>query len=263
MRLTRWHVPLFLTELWQEYRELTKSLVGTVAELIVLFVILKLGQGFIHFLNIEPSCSRADLIECAHTIVLISAWVGLLGSFIVVATIFAYRHTLKRIRDLHVLDEVKQVKEYGVAIVSALTSMEPTARDSDRIRAIHVLLEFRALNLTDRKITMFLGRLHKMRLDYDGAIECCSYFIDEKRRLNQIDKDYADVLYNRACYRALNSEKYYKAGKASDGDQQKQLTYGDLSQSIEMSAENTADARDDPDFNSLKTEEQFQRLIGG
>lgn len=251
----------FWSELWSEYRELAKALVGTILELAGILIVVYLGHMFISFLGIKPSCNKDNLIECAHTFVLIAAWVALLGSFIVVAAIFAYRHTVKRVKDIQIMTEVQHSREYSTAIVSAFTSMESTATGLDRIRAIQKLKEIRQKNPFSREITIFLGRLNRYMGDLDAAIACLSEFLTEKQNVGQSgDKDYADVLYNRACYFALNAAKLGKT-QAAEVEQMKERAYNDLMDSVTISPENKTDVKDDPDFDSLKSEGRFQTII--
>jgi tetratricopeptide (TPR) repeat protein len=248
----------FWRELWSEYRELAKCLVGTIFELFAILALIKVGGWLITWLNISPACSRGEWIECAHTVVLIVAWVGLLGSFIVVAAKFAYIHTVKRVKDMQLAIDLKGIKDYSSAIVAAVTSLEPEALDSDRVRAIEMLLEVRKTSPLDRKVNLFLGRLHRRRKDYDAAIEAMTFFIREKSQAGQTaDKDYADLLYNRACYSCLRAA----ALGADDAGKRIENALADLAASIAISPENAADAQDDPDFILIKTDQRFVDLM--
>src|SRR5688572_17262472 len=102
----------FWRELWSEYRELAKSLVGVALELVFILAVIKAGGWLIGQLHIETSCKPTEWIDCAHTLVLLVAWVMLLGSFVAVAAVFTYRHTSRRIKEIDQADQAQSSRQY-------------------------------------------------------------------------------------------------------------------------------------------------------
>src|SRR5438128_5474316 len=155
----------FFGELWEEYREIAKSLVGVVFELVVVLAVIKFGSWLVHLTNppSPSSCTdpKASWIDCTHTAIVLFAWAGLSASFVVVAAVFTYRHTLRRIRDVALSETVQDAKDYSSGVAVAITSLDEGAGDSDRLRAIQILLDLRSRFPLDRKISIFLGRLYK------------------------------------------------------------------------------------------------------
>jgi len=248
----------FWRELWSEYRELAKSLVGVVLELVCILAVIKIGAWLIKWMEIKTSCEPGEWIDCLHTIVLLIAWGMLLGSFVIVAAVFTYRHTSRRFKEIDWADQAQNSREYTAAITGALAALEPSANDSDRIRAMQSLLNIRETYPTDRKAALFLGRLYKTRQDYEGAISAVSFFIAAKEKRGERDVDCADLLYNRACYRVLAAQRDL-AGEARARAIETALH--DLERAIQLSSDNAEAARADADFASIVADARFARLV--
>ena len=244
----------FLSELWEEYRELVKSLVGVVIELVAIFGVIKFGGWLIHASNVKPSCTAGEWIDCAHTVALLATWVGLTLSFVVIAGVFTWRHTLRRMQDIEQAESLRDTRAYTTAIAGALTNLEPGAHDSDRTRAIQSLLALRDKYPTDRYLSLYLGRLYKAREDHESAVSAMSFFISAKG--SKEDIDYADLLFNRACYRALHATRLEGDAKTACIT----VALDDLERSIRLSPDNADAARADGDFAALQTNERFIAL---
>ncbi len=245
----------FWEELWTEYRELAKSLVGVVVELIGIFFVIKVGGWLIHGMNVQPSCNANQWIDCAHTVALLTAWVGLTLSFVFIAAVFTYRHTVRRMQDIGQAEALRDTRAYTAAITAAASNLEPGAHDSDRTRAIQTLLGLRDKYPTDRYLSLYLGRLYKAREDYESASDAMSFFISAKG--SKTDNDFADLLFNRACYRALHATRLEGDAKAACTT----VALDDLEKSIRLSRDNADAARADTDFVSLRNNERFVALI--
>ncbi|MGQ0512575.1 MAG: TPR end-of-group domain-containing protein [Betaproteobacteria bacterium] len=248
----------FWEELWTEYRELAKSLVGVVFELVAIFFVIKFGEGLIHLLNVEPSCDPKKWIDCGHTAALLIAWVGLTVSFVVTAGVFTYRHTMRRVHDIGMAQSLQDTRTYTAAITSASDSLEPGALEGDRSRAIQRLLGIRDNYPTDRYVSLYLGRLYRANQDFEGAISAASFFIQAKEKVGKLDIDYGDLIYNRACYKALLTTKL-------DGEPKSMVTNGaldDLEKSIGISRDNADAAKADSDFAALRQNARYRQLTG-
>jgi tetratricopeptide (TPR) repeat protein len=144
----------------------------------------------------------------------------------------------------------------------ALTALQPTAAASDRLDSISELEQLRARRSLDRTVNIFLGRLYRMQGNYAGAVAALTTFLEAKQKNLPPDKDYADVLYNRACYLVLRSVELAHMGKTDEAATMKLRAYQDLETSIKLSPENKEDARHDVDLETLQGEAQFRALLG-
>lgn len=106
---------------------------------------------------------------------------------------------------------------------------------------------------TDRRSAIILATICRAHKDLGGAIAILDRFLKAKADLPQFDKDYADALYNRACYNLLLSESTRDA-------KHKDQAYEDLKKSIEISPPNKVDAQSDEDFRPLWQEDRFKAL---
>jgi tetratricopeptide (TPR) repeat protein len=105
----------------------------------------------------------------------------------------------------------------------------------------------------DRRAAIILATICRAHKDLGGAIAVLDCFLKAKADLQMFDKDYADALYNRACYNLLLSESTRDA-------KHKDQAYEDLKKSIEISPPNKVDAQSDEDLKSLWQEERFKAL---
>jgi tetratricopeptide (TPR) repeat protein len=138
--------------------------------------------------------------------------------------------------------------EYNAAIVESTEAMGPSGTPVVQRVAADKLLQLKDRMPTDRKVNILLGRLLKRLGDLDGSIANLTSFLEaKKRRGEDKDNDYADVLYNRACYYALKGDK--------------ESAYRDLEQSTTLAPRNKEDARSDPDFKAFWNEDRFKELV--
>lgn len=98
-----------------------------------------------------------------------------------------------------------------------------------------------------------MARLCRADNDLGSGVEVLDNFIKAKEQKGARDKDYADALYNRACYKL-------KLWAATKNDSFKEQTYRDLEVSISYSPAYKADAFGDEDFKELWKERRFERL---
>jgi cell fate (sporulation/competence/biofilm development) regulator YlbF (YheA/YmcA/DUF963 family) len=139
---------------------------------------------------------------------------------------------------------VNAISRANTALASATT---PSA---ERIAAAQALA---ALKLpTDRTVNILQGRLYRAADQLGPAIESLTNFLQAKGATR--DVDYADVLYNRACYECMRN---------ADQDLQQALT--DLRESVRINPANKALAKEDPDFDNFKhnrqLHQQFEQLV--
>lgn len=96
------------------------------------------------------------------------------------------------------------------------------------------------------------------------AITVLSRFVNAKREAGQTDKDYADGLYNIACYKALMIALLSE--QRADPDtlmNTKKSLIVDLKESLRVSPENKYDVASDPDFRYVLNDSSFKEAIFG
>jgi len=139
------------------------------------------------------------------------------------------------------------------AISRAQTALaSPTTPPPERVSAAQALA---ALQLpTDRTVALLQGRLYRANAEhgpapdrdaqFGQAIAALTSFLQAKGATK--DTDYADALYNRACYKCLRN-----------GNQDLQQALNELRESVGINPANKALARDDQDFDNLKKDPQL------
>jgi hypothetical protein len=138
-------------------------------------------------------------------------------------------------------------------VARALASLRPGAPKSE-LREIRGELET-LLNLhpKDRTVAITLGRVCRADNDLKAAIDTLDGFLKVKEEAHEFDKDFADALYNRACYKA-------KLWEATRDSSYRDQAYQDLERSIKISPFNKVDAQGDEDFKVLWDEDKFKNL---
>lgn len=149
-------------------------------------------------------------------------------------------------------EDVKEV----ITFSKVMESLKPDAPASERAWGISELSKYAQEAPTNRTFAILLGRLHRANQDLQAGINALDNFLRAKDQANERDKDYADALYNRACYETL-------LWKDTDETSHKEQAYRDLAASLEISQANQGDATVDPDFKILRSEQRFQDLTKG
>jgi hypothetical protein len=136
----------------------------------------------------------------------------------------------------------------------------------DAPKTIEELIKASNAHPTDRRVVITLGRLLAQSSSQSNrvtglerAVDMLSKFVEIKKTKSEFDRDYADVLYNLACYKAQLSI-------ASDIDPERQRAYReqaiqDLQTSVNVSPDNAAAASGDPDFDALRNDPSFIRIV--
>jgi len=150
--------------------------------------------------------------------------------------------------------EAKEEAEESIVIAKAVATLRPHATISERLEAIKELESSLATNPKDRILTIMAGRLLRKVENYKDAINLLSNFL--KHKGNERDKDYADVLYNRACYKILS---YIKDGRRDESLIRSGLE--DIKDSIKIAPENAIDAKEDLDFKEVMNTEEFKQIV--
>jgi|ERR1700733_2260746 len=126
-------------------------------------------------------------------------------------------------------------------IVSTLRAEAPESEVDDAIRKLEGFLresEKHGPTSDERTETIWLGRLYKKKGNYRDAVRALQRFLTRKEGRQERDKDYADVLYNKACY--LSLDKRFDEALAA------------LRETFALSPSNKEDARGDRDFQGLR-----------
>jgi hypothetical protein len=97
------------------------------------------------------------------------------------------------------------------------------------------------------------GRTLRKLGELSEAISVHTAFVFAKTKAREIDGDYADVLYQRACYRCL-------MWKANQDNGLKREGLKDLAESVRYNSQNGPEAAADSDFNCWWDDEEFKRI---
>lgn len=104
------------------------------------------------------------------------------------------------------------------------------------------------------RMAILLARLYQKSHDVEDAISVIDGYIKAKEAAGERDRDYADALYNRACY-------WLMIWSSKSDEVAKERAYDDLQASLSLWPENKLDAIRDPDFKAVAGEDRFKRLI--
>ena len=150
----------------------------------------------------------------------------------------------------------KDESDTGLLITRASAAIGPHSTMSERIALILELRAFLKVKPTHRYLTILAARLCRRDENYEDAVDILSEFVKVKEKLGQHDKDFADVLYNRACYHALiaSTANY-------DNKDAIEACLKDLASSVAISKENAADAKSDEDFKFVEGLPEFQQIL--
>jgi hypothetical protein len=108
----------------------------------------------------------------------------------------------------------------------------------------------------DRSATIVASRLCRALKNLDEGVRTLTFFIDRKAAAGQLDTDYADALYQRACYQCLIW--------AEDQNKNPELLGSGLQDVVESIKYNESNKRaflTDTDFQPWRTEVEFVKLV--
>jgi tellurite resistance protein len=151
--------------------------------------------------------------------------------------------------------ESEEAKEYAQAAevtADLLATLTPDVAPTEKARAIRLGITQLQLTPLNRRIAILTARLQKQLDDFEGASSTLRTFVEEKRKNRQLDEDYADALYNIACYEAIMSQ--------GRDDHHRQRALETLRSSIAVSPQNRVAAQTDEDFTVLRDVADFRSL---
>jgi hypothetical protein len=157
----------------------------------------------------------------------------------------------------HVEQNVRETRMEDYVITRGLASLNPNIPEFEVHKSRNELASYLELHPTARTVAIVLARLYAEAEDSEDsltqAIAVLGRFLKAKADLHQIDKDYADALYNRAFY-------YIQRWKKTADVRYKDQAYEDLTKSVEVFPLNKVDAQHDEDFTPLWDEDRFRAL---
>lgn len=133
------------------------------------------------------------------------------------------------------VDETKEIADIALerasesdVISKALSTFDPKFPESAAHESIHELRGLVNKQPTNRYASIILARLLRRCNDIGEGILVLDRFLTAKDGSRELDKDYADVLYNRACYYSVLYSK-------SKQDEHREKSIQDLINSIKIS----------------------------
>lgn len=169
--------------------------------------------------------------------------------------------------------ELEQKTEEGVSTVADLISAITFGRSAlhegfnpDRKEAISRLEKLRIDFPKDRSLNLMIGRLYRRENKYDDAIISLSNYakllapdVQKSSKPEGVVVDCADAYYNMACYHALKAVD----NQGSEKQRLQKEAIEILKMSVSLLPANKECAAADPDFDSLKGNEEFEAIIKG
>jgi hypothetical protein len=154
-------------------------------------------------------------------------------------------------------DESEQVQhnvEDGVIANRAFAALGPHSTISDRIELVAEVRKRLVEEPSNRLFTILIGRMLRKDESYSNATEELDKFIKYKDNEKEFDTDYADVLYNRACYKTKASESDVRNG---DNKARLKSAFEDIKKSTSIDPKNFIDAQDDVDLKLLRDQTYY------
>jgi hypothetical protein len=138
----------------------------------------------------------------------------------------------------------------GLALLGPVATPTPTEMNAS-------LVELRQLirtSPTERAAVIVAGRILRRLDDCMEAVIVHTDFIEAKLKAREKDVDYADVLYNRACYQNL------MWAREPGHDSLKEKCLQDLEESVRYNPQNARAAKEDSDFSPIAADPTFKRI---
>jgi hypothetical protein len=190
---------------------------------------------------------------------------GFLG-FKLLKTVATNLETQIRDVELRTKDQIEGIKDQLIEdnntldIASSIRD-DPNASTEKIEEIIPELAQVATRRRGDRTVAILLGNLYDRIGKHQEAVSVVTDALTERERMGTSkDKDAADLLFNRACYRIplLKQE--------TDDDRKKRLHTAiiqDLIRSFDLSPANRIEAKSDEDLAFLSEDEEFKKIVGG
>lgn len=149
--------------------------------------------------------------------------------------------------------ETKEEIDYQKMVTTALTWISGP-HPQEHHRAVAELAALTKQRPKDRAVAILLGRAYRKVQRIPMGIEALTRFMDAIEGDKSRKDDYADALYNRACYESLLSKQDPSMRIAA---------LQDLKKSIDLLPDNKAYAKEDKDFEALAADPEFGQLVLG
>ncbi len=155
----------------------------------------------------------------------------------------------KELRDTENRSIVRDAVARALVLLGRDSKATPTEMNAS-------LMELRELVRTqpkERTATIVAGRILRKLGELNEAISLHTAFIYAKNKAGEKDLDYADVLYNRACYRCLLWSANQDRALQEEG-------LKDLEESVRYNPQNGQAAAEDEDFKPWWPHSEFRRI---
>jgi len=153
--------------------------------------------------------------------------------------------------------EAKEDAEDSILISKALSALRKGAPQSELSESLNIMEQVLQHRPKERAIVIILGRLYRKQGLLSQGIKVLDKFASLKKKDGELDKNYADALYNCALYKLLDNKN-----KGLNDDSQNAGAYEDLKESIRISPENAMDAKTDEDFEPFYNSDVFTNIVG-
>ena len=141
----------------------------------------------------------------------------------------------------------------AVSRALALVGRDAVATTTQLNASLVELRELLRKHPKERAATIVTGRILRKLDELSEAISVHTAFVYAKTKARETDLDYADVLYNRSCYRCLLWSANQDPALKRDG-------LKDLAESVRYYPQNGPDAAADDDFRRWWQDEEFKQI---
>lgn len=161
-----------------------------------------------------------------------------------------------------------EAKAYSAAMASADGALA-TEKTADLKLAIEMMLTVKPSNRFDRTLHVKIGRCYRKLKQYNDAIVVLSKFITALKKekasgvvLPHCEQNIADAYFNIACYYTLKAEE---VSETLDNDEDMQRLVNKAIESLKISIDiipdNRAVAIGDKDFDFIRNNKQFKKVV--
>ncbi len=162
-----------------------------------------------------------------------------------------------------------EASQIYTTVISHADTAFNTEISADINLAIKELVSLRKTHPLDRTAHIYLGRLYRLKKDYNAAITTLRDFVeslDEERsgfgRTSHIDLAAGIAYFNIACYHALKLEEFESRGHSKpEISRLYNETLVALQEAVRLDPENLIAAQTDPDLEGVREKEEVKKLL--